>query len=263
MKESSGHEHWCQQILPYMIDAYPLLCTVNVCDGYFNGGTALHCAARFGLQHTVAYLLSRGSDGTARYKGGDDDNLSACVIARNHGWRAVAKMLRVFTLDDWRDWSTGSGDHGSSDVPPTWLRSAGRAALGRDVRVEADNYQIVEGTIDDFDPLRGMHHVNFKQSNAMGSWEGWFMLGRQCQLLSEVGSTIPSPPKKGVALNSRPPMPVDVGSSWGGFSEMSKDEAAVERYYEGTAYEEASLPAFRRSAVADAFERQARGMGML
>ena len=59
-----------------------------------------------------------GCCGCCRYQGGDDDGLSACVIARNHGWKEVAKMLKVFCIDDWRDWSGGSGGGGASSGLP-------------------------------------------------------------------------------------------------------------------------------------------------
>ena len=271
MKCGSGHDHWSQKILPFMIDRHPAIVSCKICDGYINGGTALMCAARFGLQHTVAYLLSRGSDGTDRYKGGDDDGLSACVIARNNGWREVSKMLRVFTMDDWRDWSGGLPGEAN------WLRLAGRSALGRKVRVTADNFQVVDGIIDDFDPLRGLHHVNFQMSNAAGSWEGWFLLDRQnCQLLSDLGSTIPSPPPRsrvkdqdrverngGATKKRRPPMSVDMGVSWGGFGALATDERMLHDKLNTTAYEQASKPSFQRSVVKEAFQRQARGMGEL
>tara|TARA_B100000795_G_scaffold33599_1_gene22140 strand:- start:86 stop:1108 length:1023 start_codon:yes stop_codon:yes gene_type:complete len=265
LKCSSGNDHWAQKILPYMIDKHPKLIHCKIGDGYINGGTALMCAARFGLQHAVAYLLSRGSDGTIRYEGGDDDGRSACVIARKNGWREVSKMLRVFTMDDWRDWEGEDGLPGEAN----WLRLAGRSALGRKVRVTADNFQIVDGIIDDFDPMRGMHHVNFQMSNAAGSWEGWFLLDRQnCQLLTgqDIGSTIPSPPKRSGGSSSnvknrRPPLSIDQGVSWAGFGGIAKDEKMLYDALGESSYEQASKPSFQRSAVKDAFQRQARGMG--
>ena len=267
MKSTSGHDHWAQKLLSKMIDMHSKLISCNIGDGYVNGGTALHTAARFGLEHTCAFLISRGCDGAARYKGGDDNGLSACVIARNNGWKEVAKMLHVFTKDDWRDWSGGLPDEAS------WLRLAGRSALGRKVRVTADNFQIVEGYIDDFDPMRGMHHVNFSMSNAAGNWEGWFVLDKtNCQLLSDIGSKIPSPPLRNRTeaemkkkTKRRPAMPTDYGVSWGGFNALEKDKQVVQTYFdEQLESTEKSIhsssvtnkSSFQRSSVNDAFERQ-------
>jgi hypothetical protein len=241
MKCGNGQEHWETKIIPYMIDQHPKLTTCKIGDGYFNGGTALHCAARFGLQHTVAYLLSRGSDGTARFQGGDDTELSACVIARNNGWKSVAKMLRVFTLDDWRDWN--SKESGGLTGEASWLRTAGRAALGRSVRVQADNMQMVVGIIDDFDPVRGMHHVHFKTSNGGGNWEGWFVLNQnnRCQLLPDSTKSIevPSPPPTKSRNDSR----------------RKKQRKQIVSFID-------IEPVYQRPAVRDAFERQALSMRM-
>ena len=109
------------------------------------------------------------------------------------------------------------------------------------------------GTIDDFDPLRGLHHVNFRYSNAQGNWEGWFKLdGGNCQLLNKETPTYPSPPqnlKKGT-FKQRKKMVVPAQSGGGGGGGGG-----------GAMYDDVLVPAFERSAVAEAFERQARGMG--
>ena len=78
---SQAHTHWSTQRIHapafwFLFDGGHLNVPIthnlfvlvpNLLQRYFNGGTALHCAARYGLSHTVAYLLSRGSDGSARY----------------------------------------------------------------------------------------------------------------------------------------------------------------------------------------------------
>ena len=52
----------------------------------------------------------------------------------------------------------------------------------------------VLGTIDDFDPLRGLHHVNFRSSNAQGNWEGWFKLnGGNCHAICSTRRHPPTP----------------------------------------------------------------------
>ena len=86
--------------------------------------------------------------------------------------------------------------------------------------------------------------MNFRSSNAQGNWEGWFKLnGGNCHLLNKETPAYPSPPNKGT-FKQRQRMVVPAQS--GGGDAM---------------YDDVSVPAFERSAVAEAFERQARGMG--
>ena len=145
------------------------------------------------------------------------------IIARKNGHMTAAKMLKVFSEDDWRGWA------GNLPQEAKWLRISGRSALGRKVRVMgngAGNEQWIEGEIDDYDPLRGLHHVQFQISTA-GSWEGWFTLDDdRCRLIDDDGQTMtmmksPSPPKssRNVLRN-------------GGFRQESREETCcLLRYY--------------------------------
>ena len=105
-------------------------------------------------------------------------------------------MLKIFAEDDWNVWTGGLPSEAK------WLRITGKQALGRKVRVmgHGGNEQWIEGVVDDYDPLRGLHHVQFNISTA-GSWEGWFALDdARCRIIDSEGQTMtmmksPSPPK--------------------------------------------------------------------
>ena len=259
MKSGSGFESTvAHTLLPKMIDMHPALTKCKIMDGYFNGGTALHAAARFGLDHTVAYLLSFGADGAARYQGGDDNGLTGCTIARRNGRLLTSKMLRVFTADDWKDWD----EKGAGNLPSeaAWLRVAGKGALGRRVKVRGHgaNHLWVEGMVDDFDPIRGMHHVTFN-TNAAGSWEGWYLLDRSSgiQFLGRNENSCTKTAMKAVPVTPLPPPTIATTTAVGyaGFHHCPEASA--------TALQQASRPAFQRSAVQDAFARQIASIGAI
>jgi hypothetical protein len=285
MRRGSGLEHEAQEILTMMIDKWPDLATCDISDGeFFCGGKALHAAARFGQEHAIAYLLSRGADGAARYDGGTDDGLSACIVARKNGHLTAAKMLKIFAEDDWNVWT------GGLPAEAKWLRITGKQALGRKVRVlgHGGNEQWIEGEVDDYDPLRGLHHVQFNISTA-GSWEGWFALDdARCRIIDSEGQTMtmlksPSPPKtsrnprfdRGGGRKHVSFAGEDAGDDFLtnlGFGAVGREERREHFESSGmissmvgqeTALDQARKPQFQRSAVADAFERQMRSLAAL